>query len=169
MRRRLIVLAGIVLLAASCGDDDDSDAGGSTTPPASEAPSESGAPTSPGSEAPSGSAPVSLQGQVNNEGTAEIGDEVELELDDYYFGPTFMKATPGATVTLELENEGDDTHTFTIDALDVDQEVAAGDTAEVEVTLPEEGTVMFYCRFHRDRGMQGAFFFDEGATATTGG
>jgi hypothetical protein len=61
-------------------------------------------------------------------GTADAGGEVEMELDDYYLGPTFLRATPGATVHLELENEGDDTHTFTIDSLDIDQEVAAGES-----------------------------------------
>ncbi len=149
-RRRLIVLAGILVVAASCGDDDDSDGGGTSAPTESEAPSGSGA-------------PVSLQGQVNNEGTADASDEVEMELDDYYFGPTFLRSTPGASVHLELENEGDDTHTFTIDSLGVDQEVAAGESGAVDVTLPESGTVVFYCRFHRDRGMQGAFFFDDGS------
>lgn len=171
MRRRLIVLAGILLLAASCGDDDDGDGAGAFAPAGSEAPSGSGAGVSApaGSEAPSGSgAPVSLPGQVNNEGTAEAGDEVEMELDDYYFGPTYLRATPGATVHLELENEGDDTHTFTLDALGIDQDVAAGDSGAVDVTLPESGAVVFYCRFHRDRGMQGAFFFNEGDTVATG-
>jgi hypothetical protein len=119
MRRRpLIVLVGILVVAASCGDDDDSDGGGTTAPAESEAPSGSGA-------------PVSLPGQVNDEGTADAGDEVEMELDDYYFGPTFLRSTPGATVHLELENEGHDTHTFTIDALGIDEEVAAGETPGV--------------------------------------
>jgi plastocyanin len=38
----------------------------------------------------------------------------------------------------------------------------------VDVTLPESGTVVFYCRFHRDRGMQGAFYFNEGDTVAAG-
>ena len=154
MRATRLVLAGIVVLAVACSDDDNGggDEAGSST----------------GSTA--GGAPVQLQGEVNDEGTEEIsGDEVEMELDDYYFGPTFLKAQPGATVTLELENEGDETHTFTSDSLGVDQEVAAGESATVEVTLPDDGAVAFYCRFHQDRGMQGAFFFNEGDTVTTGG
>jgi plastocyanin len=163
MRALAVLLVGIAMLGVGCGDDDDSADEGSqvgTTGTAA-----SGATT----EAVSGEAPVALAGQVNNEGTGEIdGDEMDVELDDFYFGPTFMKATPGATVTLELENEGDSAHTFTSDTLGVDQEVAAGETAEVDVTLPAEGAVAFYCRFHKDRGMQGAFFFNEGDTVIAG-
>jgi plastocyanin len=182
-RKLLIALAGLALVAASCGDDDDSSQG-STAPsgtPAASAGTSTPASTSGGSESAApeetegttgGSAPVSLEGTVNNKGTEEVGDEVSLELDDYYFEPTFLKASPGATIHLELENEGDDTHTFTIDSLGIDQEVAPGDSATVDVTLPQEGAVRFYCRFHTNMGMQGAFFFNEGdavVTGTTGG
>ena len=30
------------------------------------------------------------------------------------------------------------------------------------------GAVRFYCRFHANMGMQGAFFFNEGDTVVTG-
>jgi len=139
MRRLLIVLAGITVLTVACGDEDDTGGQGS------------GAATSSGEA--SGNAPVALEGDVNDHGTEEIsGAEVELELDDYYFGPTYLKATPGASVHLKMENEGDDAHTFTSEALGVDDEVAAGESVELDVTLPEEGAVLFNCRFHTDRG-----------------
>jgi plastocyanin len=165
MRTLPVLLVGVALLGVACGDDDDSvgDESRSTTEAASEV--TGGATTDVAFE----EAPVALEGQVNDEGTDEIdGEEMEVELDDFYFGPTFIKAIPGTTVTLELENEGDTTHTFTSDGLGVDQEVSAGEKAEVEVTLPAEGAVAFYCRFHKDRGMQGAFFFKEGDVVVTG-
>ncbi len=163
MRALSILLVGIAMLGVACGDDDDTTDEGS--PVATTATAASGAT----SGATTDETPVALAGQVNNEGTGEIkGDEIEVELDDFYFGPTFIKGTPGATVTLELENESDNTHTFTSDALGVDQEVAAGENAEVDVTLPAEGAVAFYCRFHQDRGMQGAFFFHQGDTVMAG-
>ena len=34
-------------------------------------------------------------------------------MDDFYFGPSFIKATPGETITLHLKNEGKTDHTFT--------------------------------------------------------
>jgi plastocyanin len=159
----LTVLAALSLLAAACGDDDDDDVASTGSE------SESGS----GSEAEgSGEAPVQLEGEVNDHGTEEAGDTLELELDDFYFGPTFVQAQTGATVTVTLNNEGDAPHTFTIDDLDIDEEVAPGDSTDVEVTLPDEGATMFYCRFHVSQGMQGAFFFnagDEVSSATQGG
>ena len=63
--------------------------------------------------------PVTLEGKVNNHG---IGDatsgSIDVELDndgtDYYFGPTFLKASAGKTVTVHLKNTGNTAHTFTI-------------------------------------------------------
>lgn len=165
MRTLSVLLVGIVLLGVACGDDDSADDGSpATAPPAASEPT-GGATTA----AASAEAPVALEGQVNDEGTGAIkGDEMDVELDDFYFGPTFIKGTPGTTVTLELTNEGDATHTFTSDALGVDQEVSAGETASLDVTLPAAGAVAFYCRFHKQQGMQGAFFFKEGDSVTPG-
>ncbi len=151
MRKLTIILAVVGLVLAGCGDDGSTSTG-----------SESGSGS--GSES-SGEAPVQLEGDVQNHGTKEVADgaTLEMEQDDFYFGPTFVKTTAGATITVKLNNEGDVAHTFTIDALDIDVEVAAGDSDEVEVTLPDTGATAFYCRFHKDsNGMQGAFFFNEG-------
>jgi plastocyanin len=147
----------VVLVLASCGDDDGADV------------RESGAESGSGSESgsasgtASGQPPVSLEGTVSDHGVAEIeNDELELELDDNYFAPTFARGTPGAEVTVELANEGNATHTFTSDALGVDEELSGGDSSSVTITLPEEGAVEFHCRFHEGQGMKGAFFFNEG-------
>ncbi len=139
MRRILIVLAAVTVLTVACGDDDDSTTAGTTAGTAT-AESTAGSSTESSAEEdeeegeePVGEPPVALEGEVNNKGTAEItGDSVEIELDDFYFEPTFLKGTPGATVHLELANEGDTAHTFTSDALGVDEEIAPGDTAEIE-------------------------------------
>jgi plastocyanin len=138
MRKILLIAAALALMTAACGDDDD---GG-------------------------GGAPVELEGTVNDDGgNGEVSNgEVEMELDDFYFGPTFTKAEAGDTVTISLFNEGDTTHTFTIDSLGVDEELEPEATAEVEVTLPESGAVRYYCRIHQDQGMQGAFYAKDGDT-----
>src|SRR6185503_2475789 len=64
-----------------------------------------------------------LEGDVNVEGEA-VGSptdgKLETELDDFYFGPTFIEADPGTTLTLTLHNEGNTDHTFTIDSTDID-------------------------------------------------
>ena len=154
-----------VLVLASCGDDDGADVRESGSASGSASGSESGS----ASGTAGGEPPVSLEGTVNDHGTGEVeDDELELELDDNYFGPTFVRGTPGQEVTVELVNEGDATHTFTSDALGVDEEVDADDEASVTVTLPDEGAVEFHCRFHEPQGMKGAFYFNEGDQVDTG-
>jgi plastocyanin len=54
---------------------------------------------------------------------------------------------------IELVNEGESPHTFTIDGEDVDVEVAAGETATATVDL-EAGTYTLFCQFHRTQGME---------------
>ena len=150
-------VVALVLVLASCGDDDGADVreSGGESGTGSESGSASGT--------ASGQPPVSLEGTVSDHGVGEIeNDELELELDDNYFAPTFARGTPGAEVTVELVNEGNATHTFTSDALGVDEELGGGDTSSVTITLPEEGAVEFHCRFHEGQGMKGAFFFNEG-------
>ena len=70
--------------------------------------------------------PVKLDGKVNNKGVgAATSGTVEIELDNYYFKKTFVKA-PAGSVTVELKNEGSVQHTFTIDDQDIDVELAPG-------------------------------------------
>ena len=169
MRKIAVLLLPAALVVASCGDDDGADVRESGSESGSASGSESGSASGSGSGSESGDAPVELEGTVNDHGIGEVeGDELELELDDNYFGPTFVKASPGASVTVELVNEGSATHTFTSDALGVDEEVGAGDEASVTVTLPDEGAVEFHCRFHDAQGMKGAFYFNEGDTVSSG-
>jgi plastocyanin len=118
--------------------------------------------------------PVTLQGKVTNKGTATVKKgKVSVEADDFYFKSTFLKAKPGTTVTVSLKNEGQTQHTFTIDALGIDQTLNPDQKATLTVTLPASGATNFYCRFHgpqaTNQGMQGAFFSKKGETVTTGG
>ena len=130
--RRLLVLgvaAALLmgLLLAACGGDDSS----SSTP--------------------------KLSGSVNDKGTQTVsGSTLKLEADDFYFKPTFIDAKPGTKLTVTIENEGQNTHTFTIDSAKVDEEMSPGKDATVTVTVPSSGNLNFYCRFHRGQGMQGA-------------
>lgn len=108
-------------------------------------------------------APVDLGGTVNNKGTKDVSAQgtsasIELEADNFYFNPTFIKVAPGQKIKLELKNEGTVTHTFTSTALNVDKELQPDTKATVEVTVPASGTAAFFCRFHKSNGMQGAMF-----------
>ena len=67
--------------------------------------------------------------------------KVEIELDDYYFNPTILKGKPGQKVELELKNEGNTEHTFTIAEQSINKEIQPGDETETEVTFPQSGAV----------------------------
>ena len=104
-------------------------------------------------------APVKIGGKVNNKGTKAVkGTSVEVEQDDYYFGPTFIKAKAGTTLTVELENEGTTEHNFSISGQSIDMNVEPGQKATATVTVPATGSVVFFCKFHQSVGMQGAIF-----------
>lgn len=113
-------------------------------------------------------APVKISGDVNNKGTGKVsGDSVELEADDFYFEKTFIKGTPDSTVGVTIKNEGTTNHTFTIDAQGVDEELAPGDSTDVDVKIPRNGKpALFYCRFHKSSGMQGAFFSKKASSSS---
>jgi len=114
-----------------------------------------------------GKPPVKLEGKVNDEGTKTAkNNKLDVEQDDFYFKPTYIKAKKG-TLTVELENEGNAPHTFTIDSLDIDKEVQPGKKATVKVKVPSSSAVAFYCRFHKGQGMQGAIFTKTGQSTAS--
>jgi plastocyanin len=97
--------------------------------------------------------------QVESHGVKDVSNEsgkVEIELDDYYFNPTILKGKPGQKVELELKNEGNTEHTFTIAEQSINKEIQPGDETETEVTFPQSGALKFVCTFHQSQGMVGA-------------
>ena len=111
-----------------------------------------------------GEGTVTIDGkEANDHGSTDIAGDSTLEIEadndgsDYYFSPTVVDATAGQTILVELKNEGDVDHNFTIDSLGISQDVGPGETVDVEVTLPQSGNVTFYCAFHEGSGMLGEF------------
>ena len=157
MRRGVVIVAcGLLLLAAAgCGSSSSSSSG--TTTEASGSGGGGGQKTIAGVNA-------------NDHGTKAVADKgkTEVELDDYYFKPTVLEGKPGQKVTLELRNEGQVEHTFTIDSQGIDKDLQPGDEGEVTVTIPKSGVVSFYCKFHKSSGMAGALAVT-GQTGGTGG
>jgi len=103
--------------------------------------------------------------QAEVHGTKDVSgatEKVEVELDDNYFEPTILEGTPGQKLELELKNEGNTTHTFTLTEQSVDAEVQPGDETEVNVTFPQSGELKFVCRFHGGEGMIGALTASSG-------
>jgi plastocyanin len=136
MRKLVILMVAVALFGAGCGDDKKDTATTDTTTAAS-------------SVLPAG---------TPDHGTATAKDGMEVEVDNFYFGPNVIKATPGQTFKVALANEGGATHTFTIDSLGIDVTLAPEQKMDVTITAPSAaGTVQFYCRFHQSSSnMQGA-------------
>lgn len=162
-----LALIALILSTAACGGSTPR-----TTPTTSTSPSPS--PTPCDTVAPG---PVELCGVVNDGGTADVTDQgrvVALTLETpngFRFSPTYVKAEPGAEVTVTLVNTSDphafgSVHAFTILSLDVSEVVDPGETVEFTFDLPEgEPHVPFLCTIggpqgHQAAGMQGAFYFD---------
>lgn len=102
---------------------------------------------------------ITVGGQeANDHGTEDVSgsDSAEFEMDDYYFEPTVVQGEPGQKVTLEAFNEGDEEHNLTIEDQDIDEDLESDEETEIEVTIPESGTVVFFCKYHESRGMRGA-------------
>jgi plastocyanin len=128
MRRALLPIAIVLLVAGAC------------------------------SSSKTSSPPVSLPGTVNNHGTKSAGATLTLEAHDFYFNPTFLKAVAGERIIVTLKNEGKKPHTFTSDALGIDQRVDPGQTATLNLTAPASGSAAWHCKFHQSQGMQGALY-----------
>ena len=155
MKRGVVIVAGCLLLlaAAGCGSSSSSSSGTTTE------------------ESGGGGGQKTIAGvQANDHGTKAVEDsgKTEVELDDFYFKPTVLEGKAGEKVTLELKNEGNTEHSFTIDSQGIDKDIQPGDEAEVTVTIPKSGVVSFYCKFHKSSGMAGALAVT-GQSGDTGG
>ena len=95
---------------------------------------------------------------VNFHGSDRVvdGGTIEMEMDEDYFGPTVLKGPAGATVTIELENEGIRAHNFSVPGQKIDLDCGVRARGEVEVVFPRSGVLAFTCKFGATSGMRGA-------------
>src|SRR5262249_50296928 len=92
-----------------------------------------------------------------NHGTkdAQSSSTLELEADDYYFSPTFLRGKPGQKLTLIVESEANTLHNISVPALGIDRDITPKGRVQVDVTFPGSGTLAFFCKFHTSLGMNG--------------
>lgn len=85
------------------------------------------------------------------------GGSTSIEIPGMSYDPDSITATAGEDHEVELENTDGQLHTFTIDELDVNVEVEAGETATATLSAPEAGEYTFYCTVpgHRESGQEG--------------
>ena len=102
---------------------------------------------------------VVIDGQgVNLHGVARVagGDTIGLEMDEDYFEPSVLKGPAGATVTIELHNDGTRAHNFFVPGQDIDLHCGVRAEDRVQVLFPVTGVLVFRCRYTATSGMRGA-------------
>lgn len=67
-----------------------------------------------------------------------------ITMENFEFTPLVVAVTPGTEIT--VTNEDSTTHTITIPALEIDQQVSG--QASVSITVEQTGTFDYVCTFH---------------------
>ena len=65
----------------------------------------------------------------------------------YEFDPPVLIVRPREPLVFTLRSETE-AHTFTIDPLEIEEQVPAGGSAELEITFPQSGAFTFECSIH---------------------
>lgn len=118
---RILVLPLLALAAvAACGDDDGA------------GPAETTASADTATDAPT-------------DGPAD--EVIAVQAADFAFDKASISAPAGSTVEIDFSNDGQVTHTFTVDELGVDLLLSGGESGTLQFTFPDE-SFEFYCRIH---------------------
>jgi plastocyanin len=109
------------------------------------------------SETPAG---VSSAGQAfpaqSVDPSGRVTWNVTINTDSLSFSPHQVHANAGDLIAVILVGSAEQ-HSFTIDAVEVDEELKPNTTRTVRFTVPTVGITPFYCRFHgsESSGMHG--------------
>jgi YVTN family beta-propeller protein len=105
----------------------------------------------------------------SDHGTKDVKGQAELDLeaDDYYFAPTFLRGEPGQKLALEVENESGMLHNISLPEQHIDADIPPKGKVKVQVTIPPSGVVHFFCKFHGALGMNGELLAGNAAPQPT--
>jgi uncharacterized cupredoxin-like copper-binding protein len=94
---------------------------------------------------------------ANDHGTEQVSEDADLEIEagDLFFAPTVLLGAPELALPARVRAAGQERHTITAPELGIDEEIEPGESVEIELTFPESGTTVFFCRYHRAQGMLG--------------
>lgn len=84
----------------------------------------------------------------SNDGGGGTTQSVEVTATNFKFDPTSLDVEPGAEVAVTLTNDGEATHTFTVDDVDFEIQAEAGQSADGTFTAPDSGSLDYRCAFH---------------------
>jgi plastocyanin len=90
--------------------------------------------------------------------------DVEMTLEDFSFDPASIEIDFRDEIFLELANDGETAHSFTVDEFLVDEELESGQDADVSFTPNEPGEFTYYCRFHPEQMLGSLLVLADGAT-----
>jgi plastocyanin len=113
-------------------------------------------------------------GSNTDSGGDSGGRAITVVATDFQFDTTTLNLTPGETVNLTFQNDGESQHTFTSDDIEgADLSADPGNTASGTFTAPTAaGSYEFHCRIHPTQ-MTGEIVVggggDAGSTDTTEG
>jgi plastocyanin len=134
----VVALGSLLALSAACSGDDDDDDGG-----------DDGGST----------ATEPADGDDDDDGGGD-GETIDMAMTDNAFEPKEITVSAGATLTINLTNDGAAIHNLRIagedneydnadDAVSDPDIVSAGETATAEWVAPDDaGTIDFRCDFH---------------------
>jgi uncharacterized cupredoxin-like copper-binding protein len=117
-----------------------------------------------GAAAPAGTAAASPETNPSP-GASPVGEvpatlaaaaPITVELEDIKFVPNAITVPANTPTTVTLHNSGAAPHNFSIDALNISEDLVPGETKEVEINAAA-GEYEFYCDVpgHKDAGMVG--------------
>jgi plastocyanin len=87
---------------------------------------------------------------------------------DNSFNPATASARAGQKVTVNVKNDGQRPHTFTIDGVVDSGRLNAGESKTVEFTPSTAGSLAFYCTIHTAAVMSGTLNVSASAAAESG-
>src|SRR5262249_34958767 len=121
--------------------------------------------------APAGKSKSLILGGVSyaDHGTKDVRNlsRLEVEADDYYFSPTFLRGKPGQKLTLVVESEASTLHNISISSLGIDRDIPPKGKVQFDVAFPTSGVLAFTCKFHGSLGMNGQLLIGDSAPPGT--
>jgi nitrite reductase (NO-forming) len=74
------------------------------------------------------------------------GEDQAITIADFAFDPNTLTVPSGQDVTIELTNQDDVEHNFTLDDDSVSQDVEEGEDSSVTINVSEE--IGWHCKYH---------------------
>jgi plastocyanin len=96
--------------------------------------------------------------KINDGGAADASarDSVAVTAENFRFSPSAITGKPGQVLKLVVRNASGTKHNITQEAQGVDEDLDAGATKTVTLTVPASGRLVFVCEYHASSGMAGS-------------